>query len=205
MFDEKTMPPIDGLPRAFRIVSTSCVPSTQGRGVTYRVELYHDRACVTVTFSRAHPDTRLRVNQLASVWWKLPLVSTNGAIQIASLVLLEYPIKGVNLFETVPPRWGRERQLLKQAKELLDLLPVNIRLIVTAILWDGRRLRCFCERSASIRAWHVHLNDNLRHADKVGASVHLLAEGYPQANVGISLAEAILNDVGKVVEYETLG
>ncbi len=203
MFDEQTMRPISSLPRAFRIVSTSCLPSTQGRGVTYRVDLYHDKACVTVTFSRAHPDIRLCVNQLVSVWWKLPLVSTNGAIPIANLVLLEYPIKGVNLFETVPPRWGRDRELLKRGKELLDLLPLNIQRIVTAILWDSRRFRRFCEQSVSIRARRDHLNDQLRYAVKAGEGVHLLTERYSQDNVG--MAEAILNDVGKVVEYEMLG
>jgi len=205
MFDEQTMLHRDNMPRAFRIVSTSCVPSMQGSGVTYRVELYHDKACVTVTFSRAHPDIRLRVNVLASVWWKPPLVRTNGAIQIDNLVLLERPVKGLNLFETVPPRWSRDRELLKRAKELFASLPVNIQLIVTAILWDGRRLQCFCERSASIRAQHVHLKEGLRHTVKAGQDGRLLAARYPQANTGISLVEAILNDVGKVIENEIFG
>lgn len=205
MFEEQIIPPIDSLPGVFRILSTSCVPSSNGRGVVYRVELYHDKARMTVSFARAHPDIRMRVDQLASVRWKMPVVCNGGAIQISRLVLLEHPIKDINLFEMVPPSWVKDRELVNRAKKLLDNLPDNLRQLVTAILWDGSRFRRFCDRPASIRGHHAYRSGNLRHTVEVGESVSLLASQYPLANVGISLAAAILHDAGKAAEYDSWG
>lgn len=203
MFEEQTIPPIDTMPGVFRIVSTSCVPTPNGRGVSYRVELYHDKVQMSVTFTRAHPDIRLRADLLVSVRWKLPVTSVEGAIQISRLVLLEHPIKGVNPFEMVPPRWVKERNLVKQAKLLLDVLPDNLQQLVSAIFWDGVRFRMFCDRPASMRDHHSNRNGNLRHTVEVGEMVRLLASQYPQANLGISLTAALLHDAGKAAEYDT--
>jgi len=203
MFAEQTMPPIDTMPGVFRIVSTSCVPAPNGRGVTYRVELYHDRAQLAVTFTRSQPDIRLRADLLVSVRWKLPVTTIKGAIQISRLVLLEHPIKGVNPFEMVPPRWVKDRNLVRQAKNLLDALPDNLRQLVCSILWNGVRFRLFCDRPASMRDHHANLNGNLRHTVEVAEMVRLLASKYPQANLGISLTAALLHDAGKAAEYGT--
>jgi len=203
MFDEQTMPPIDTMPGIFRIVSTSCVPAPNGRGVSYRVELYHDKAQLAVTFTRSQPDIRLRADLLVSVRWKLPVVSVQGAIHISRLVLLEHPIKGVNPFEMVPPRWVKDRNLVRQAKNLLDALPDNLRQLACAIFWNGVRFRLFCDRPASMRDHHANLNGNLRHTVEVAEMVRLLASQYPQANLGISLTAALLHDAGKAAEYGT--
>lgn len=203
MFNEQTIPPIDSMPGVFRIVSTSCVPMQGGKGVAYRVELYHDKVQLTVTFNRSQPDIRLRTDLLVSVRWKLPAIMTRGALQIARLVLLEYPVKGVNPFETVPPRWVKDRSLVTKARNLLNALPDNLRQLVCAIFWDGVRFRLFCDRPASMRDHHSNRNGNLRHTVEVGEMVRLLASRYPQANLGISLAAALLHDAGKAAEYDT--
>jgi len=203
MFDEQNIPPIETMPGVFRIVSTSCIPMANGRGVAYRVELYHDRAQLTVTFTRSQPDIRLRADLLVSVRWKLPVVSVEGAIQISRLALMEHPVKEVNPFEMVPPRWVRDRDLVVQAKNLLETLPDNLKQLVSAIFWNGVRFRLFCDRPASIRGHHSSRNGNLRHTVEVAGMVRLLAKQYPQANLGISLAAALLHDAGKAAEYGT--
>src|SRR5487761_1935210 len=150
MFDSRTILSINELQSAYRIVSTICAPATNGHGVTYMVELYHDNASVTVTFNRTHPDSRIRVNQLVTVWWNhLPLVRINGAIQIANFLVLDVPNKCVDMFETVPPRWKCDRNLIRQVKEMLESLPLHIQKIVKATLWDGCRFKRFCKLAAS--------------------------------------------------------
>jgi 3'-5' exoribonuclease len=205
MFDEQTLPTIENMPSVFRIVSTSCVPAPNRRGVSYRVELYHDKAQLAVAFTRSQPDIRLRAGLLVSVRWKLPVTTDKGAVQISRLVLLEQPIKGVNPFEMVPPRWVRDRNLVRKARDLLDALPDNLRQLVCAIFWDGVRFGLFCDRPASIRDHHSKRNGNLRHTVEVAEMVRSLAGQYPQANLGISLAAALLHDAGKAAEYGTWG
>lgn len=205
MYDEHSIPPIDTLPGIYRVVSTSCVPTRNERGVEYRVELYHDKAQMTVQYTRSQPDVRLKVNMLVSVPWKLPAVSLKGAIQISRLVILEHPIKGINLFESVPPRWVKDRALIRQAREVLDALPNDQQHLVVAILWDGKRFRQFCESPSSISDHHAYRNGNLRQTVEVAEMVGLLSSKYPQANLGISLTAAILHDVGKAAEYSAWG
>jgi len=205
MFNENNIPPIHNLPGIYRIVSTSCVPSMSGRGVEYSIGIYHDKAQLTVAFSRSQPDIRLKVDMLVSVRWKFPVVSQGGAIQISRLVLLEQPVKGFNLFETVPPGWVKNRELVKNAQEILNCLPDNWHHLVTAIMWNGTRFSQFCENPSSISNHHAYRNGNLRHTVEVVEMVKLLSSKYPQANLGISLAAAILHDVGKAVEYRSWG
>lgn len=87
MFNENSISQLNSMPSAFRIVSTSCVPAKNCKGVTYFVELYHEKRCVTVTFNKTHPDTRIRVNRLVSVKWIQPMEQINGVIQIAQMVV----------------------------------------------------------------------------------------------------------------------
>jgi hypothetical protein len=158
---------------------------------------------MTVSFNRSHPDIQLRVSQLVMVSWKYPLRTTNGAVEVSSLVVLELPIKGVNLFETVPPSWIKDRRLVNQARWQLYLLPAGLRLTIKAILWDGRRFRAFLEQSASIRAQHVRLIDKQGHANKEVGKVSLHDVRFPRGLMHLSHAEALLNDVSKVIEYES--
>lgn len=205
MFDDRSMLTINELPSAYRIVSTSCVPATNGHGVTYLVELYHDKACVTVTFNRAHPDIRIHVNQLVSVWWNHPpVVRTNGAIQIANFVMLDYPSKCVDMFETVLPRWQCDRELIRQIREMLETLPIHIQQIVKAALWDGRRFKRFCKLAASRYAVGIYRLENPLDANKIEASVRAMADGKMKVNASNSKAEAFLQVVGKMLELETI-
>lgn len=201
MNNAATLPPIDQLPRIFRITAIKSTPSASRRGTEYRVDLFHEQASMTVSFTRSQPDTRLKPDMLVSVRWKLPVTCTDGAIQISRLVLLEHPVKGLNLFDTVPYDWVKDRALVKRARTLLDALPDNLHLLILAILWNGTRFRRFCNRPASLTGHHSHENGNLQHTVEVSENVILNGPCYPLANPGISLAAAWLHDMGKADEY----
>jgi 3'-5' exoribonuclease len=205
MSNEITIPPIDKLPCVFRIVSIISKPDSSGKCTHYRVELFHEKASMTVSFSRSQPDIRLKEDVLVSVRWKLPVFCTEGAIQISRLVLLEHPIGTLNLFETVPYHWVKDRQLVNRAKAIMDALPDNLSLLIIAILWNGARFHRFCNRPASVSGHHSFESGNLLHTVEVAETIQLNASRYPLANLGISLAAALLHDIGKADEYSQWG
>ena len=201
MHNPKTILAIDQMPGIFRIESITALPAADGSKTEYRAILYHDKIRITVSFCRFQPDIRLKANLLVSVRWRLPLNFIGGAIQISRLVLLEHPIKGFNLFETIPPTWVEDRDLVRRAQIIMDVLPGDMQHLITAVLWNGIRFYHFCDRPASVSDHHAYQNGNLRHTVEVAETVILLAEKYQLANLGISLAAAILHDVGKADEY----
>ncbi len=201
MLNENTIPQVNAFPPIFRVASTSCLPATNGKGVEYKVKLYHDDVQMTVSYSAAQPDIRLKVDHLVSVRWKLPIVYVEGAIQISRLVLLEKPVKGFNIFETVPPRWVKDRTLIHRAKQALDALPTNLHQLITAVLWDGKRFCRFCVGPSSIEYLPALKNENLLHTVQVTEIVKLISPHYPTAHQGIALASALLHDVGKAAGY----
>lgn len=197
----QTIPPIDQLPSVFRITAITATPAANNRGTEYRVDLFHEQVSMVVSFNRSQPDIRLKTDMLVSVRWKLPVTCVKGAIQISRLVLLEHPIKGTNLFETVPYAWVKDRKLVKRASTILSALPDNLHLLIITILWDGTRFRRFCNRPSSISGHHSHENGNLLHTIEVAENVRLNARCYPLANEGICIAAALLHDMGKADEY----
>ncbi len=201
MHNETLLPPLESLPYVYRVVSVKAIPSHNGRAMDYRVELYHDKASMTVQFNLGQPDVRLKANLLVSIRWKLPVNSIGGAIQISRLVLIERPLNNLNLFETVPHTWVKDRDLVNRAKQVVEKLPIDLQHLLNSVLWDGLRFRLFCDRPASVGNHHAYQTGNLRHTVEVAETVLLLAGRYPQANVGISLAAALLHDVGKSAEY----
>ena len=201
MPNEQFLPPIEKLPVIFRIVAITRSVGANGKSADYIVELFHEKASMTVSFSLGQADTRLKEDMLVSVRWKLPVCCVGGAIQICRLVLIERPIKGTNLFETVPYAWVKDRDLVKRAKSLMDAIPDNLNHLIVAILWNGIRFRHFCNRPASVSGHHSIVNGNLMHTVEVAETVMLNAAKYPQANQGICLAAALLHDVGKGEEY----
>lgn len=203
MLNENKIPQISDLPTIYRVTSTSCIPAPNKCGVVYRVGLYHDDAQLTVQYTSSQPDIRLKVDLLVSVRWKLPVVEVDGAIQIARLVILEHPIKGFNLFKTVPPRWVKDRHLVERAKDAVDALPSNLHQLINAVLWDGKRFCRYCVVPSSIDYIPMLKNQNLLHTVEVTEIVKLILPQYPTANQGITLAAALLHDVGKAAGYSS--
>ena len=201
----QNLPPISDLPYVYRIRSLLQEPLPNGCGVRYTIELYHEHIQLNVTFTRSQPDIRLRVNKLVSIRWKLTVLSSHGAIHISRLALIERPLRQFNLFDTVPPSWVSDRKLVTAARDMLDRLPSNLQHLFCAVMWDGFRFRRFCEAPSSLNNHHAYRNGNLKHTIETAENAMTIAKLFPQANLGICLAAALLHDVGKADEYVSCG
>jgi 3'-5' exoribonuclease len=80
-------------------------------------------------------------------------------------------------------------------------LPSNLQDLLRAILWEGRRFRQFCERPSSLNDHHAVRNGNFVHTIEVVGTIKMLADQFPQAHLGVSMAAGFLHDIGKAVEY----
>ena len=74
----------DLIPRIFCLENIQCSPCNTG-GFNYRATLYHDQACITVSFNCAEFDPSLETGQFVSVRWLPDMQSEYGAIQVAGL------------------------------------------------------------------------------------------------------------------------
>jgi 3'-5' exoribonuclease len=117
-------------------------------------------------------------------------------------VLLEYPIRTLDLFQTVPANWVPNRDLLERAGRLWGLLPLPWQELFNNVLWDSMRFYLVCVGPSSISGHHSETNGNLRHMVETGEAACALLPKYPAAHPHITLFAALMHDVGKAVEYQ---
>ncbi|MGE5621465.1 MAG: hypothetical protein ACM3VY_00415, partial [Candidatus Bathyarchaeota archaeon] len=108
------------LPPVFRLVKIDTVSAADGRSLTMTAVIFHERATLRVVWTSRQLDSRLQRGALVSVSWKgTPSVCQDGAVTIARLVPIAKPIWAVNLFDTVPPAWVKDRGLVARARSLV--------------------------------------------------------------------------------------
>ena len=90
-----------------------------------------------------------------------------GAIRIARLCVVERATPAVNLFETIPPRWVADRDLVARASTLWGSLNRPFQHLVNTVFWEGRRFQRFLVGPSSLNGHHCELNGNFRHAVEV--------------------------------------
>jgi 3'-5' exoribonuclease len=188
------------LPRIFRIQSIERLPSA-GHNVRNTAVLFHEGASIRVEWETQHPDTRLVVGSLASIRWSGSPKSVEGSIRIARLVPVERPEVGLNLFETIPARWLKDRDLAKRAARLWEYLPSNYRQLFNAVFWEGRRFQRFVIGPSSMKGHHAERNGNLRHSIEVAERALALATSDGAASVPMVVLAGLLHDAGKADEY----
>lgn len=108
-------------PKIFCIEDIQC--SSAGTGVNYRATLYHDQACITVTFNCSQCDKHLENGEFVSVCWLPEMHSDHGAIQVGGLTVLDglsgrAKLKNFNPFLAVPHTFSIDRHLVDCAREL---------------------------------------------------------------------------------------
>jgi len=123
---------LEKLPPVLRIQSITRLPF-DGKHVLWRATHFHERATLTVEWLSRHVDVRLTSGSVVSVRWQGRPVSTAGAVRIARMVLLERPDPALNLFETIPYAWLRDRSLVQRAARLWDALPRAFQHLFTAV------------------------------------------------------------------------
>lgn len=109
-------------PRIFCLEDIQCLPSDTG-GFSCRATLYHDQACITVSFNCPEHDPALKNGEFVSVRWLPAMHSNHGAIQVAGLTVLnsltkDFNPKKFNPFLTVPHSWSVDRHLINCARDL---------------------------------------------------------------------------------------
>ncbi|MGZ8271708.1 MAG: hypothetical protein ACXW1T_10860, partial [Methylophilus sp.] len=85
-------------------------------------------------------DTRLSIGQLVSVRWKGRLSINTGNIVISRLVPIVSVQSHINLLDTIPIEWCKDRSLVNRASKLIELFSAHYRNVFNTIFWDSKRL-----------------------------------------------------------------
>ncbi|NMG27980.1 HD domain-containing protein [Aromatoleum evansii] len=195
---------VERLPLVFRIQSIARLPF-DAKAIRTCATLFHERATIRVEWLSQHPDVRLTVGSLVSIRWSGRAVTFDGAVRIARLVLIEKPVPALNLFDTIPHRWLRDRELAKRGAALWKELPRGFQHLFNAIFWDGGRFRRFVEGPSAINGDHHVRNGNLRHSIDVAGRAMEVAAAYPAAHMQVLILASLLHDAGKADEYRLAG
>ena len=130
-------------PQIFCLEDIQCSPVDTG-GFNYRATLYHDQACITVSFNGTERDPNLKNGEFVSVRWLSAMQSDHGAIQVAGLIVLNYPMKdfnpkNFNPFQSVPHTWSVDRHLINCARDLWGISSQEMqRLLFSTVLAHPR-------------------------------------------------------------------
>lgn len=201
MLELKTPLDIPALPSTFRLTSYS-EKAIDHKSTECTATLFHEKASLKVRWTTARPDHRIKPNLLVSPRWTTArMIGEDGTIRISRLVLIELPEPMENLFNLVPTGWVRDRNLLRKASELIDVLPRAHRHLFNAIFWDGERFRRFCTGPSSMNGHHNGDNGNLRHAIDVAQMMREWAGRNDITSMPLTILAGLLHDAGKADEY----
>ena len=188
------------LPQVYRLISLQ----THDRGdgtLCFTAQLFHERTQMKVRWTGCHADERLKHGTLVGPRWTGPGSSEDGCLLIARLAVMERPVKNVALFETVPPGWVRDRELVKRAHGLMSALPDAYQRLLAAIFWDGVRFHGLCTGPSSMQGHHAERCGNLRHTVEVAEQVRALCLDRAYVHRDLAVLSALLHDAGKAAEY----
>lgn len=188
------------LPPIFRVQSISRLPIDEHYALN-RAALFHERASLMVEWPSRRIDARLGVGSLISIRWLGRPESLNGAVRISRLVPLERPEAALDLFETIPTGWVKERALVSRASALWQRLPLHFQHLFNATFWDAWRLQRYLQGASSLKGHHSSTHGNLRHTLEVAEDALKMADGQALACPDVLLMAALLHDAGKADEY----
>lgn len=129
-------------PEIYRLLSIIRLPHPQG-GQHVRAEVYCHPYRGSVEWWAKGTDPHLIVGSLVKVLGKIIEVEGYGPILLGKLVRVERAVSGINLFKTVPDRWGVSPMLLSEAKQQIDKLPITVRHVFNQVFWARERLAHF--------------------------------------------------------------
>jgi 3'-5' exoribonuclease len=141
--DEDIPQNIPILPRIYRIVELS-YSETSVNQIRYLATIFHAHAVMRVTWVTNKHNPSLIQGNLVSPRWLGKTCCENGAIRISRLVAMECPEHWVNLFQTIPHEWVKDRVLIERAAKLMQILPCTTRYIFNCNYWQGERLMNIC-------------------------------------------------------------
>ena len=190
---------VEQLPRVLRIQSIAQLRNIGAESIN-RAVLTHQRCKLCVDWIADTTDHRLYRHRLVSLQPAQTASSQHGALRIERLLPAEQPLPTLNLFETVPPGWVKDRRLVRRAAELWEELPRPLAALVNAVLWEGRRFHRFVTGPASLQQDPRVRNGNFMHSIEVAERARALARQHPQADVPLLIASGLLHNVAKAEE-----
>lgn len=190
------------LPRIYRLQSIERLPFNEECRMN-RAVLFHEQASLSVEWLSERTDVRLVVGTLVSIRWLGRPTSHGGAIRISRLVPMQRPEVEVNIFETVPWRWAKDRELLKRAARLWETLSPPFRMLFNVTLWEADRFRRYLLCPSSLGSHHAEPFGNLRHSVETAEHALSLAALEPKANLDVVILAALIHDAGKADEYQS--
>lgn len=188
------------LPSILRVQSIERHPAPEGH-ILARAVLFHESASLNVEWLARQVDVRIVQGCLVSVRWLGNPTSTDGRVRIARLAMMEHPDPDTDLFQLVPTAWVKERDLVKQASQLWQRLPVGFRHLFNAIFWDGKRFQRYLMGPGSLEHHHNRINGNFRHSLDVAGLAQAMGRSHADVCEPILVLGALIHDAGKADEY----
>lgn len=164
--------------------------------------IFHEQASLRVFWTVRQPDMRISPGVLVKISWAGHPQSQEGAIRIVRLILVEIPVSYLNLFDTIPSSWVKDRILIQRASALMDWLPQDLRYLFNGIFWEGRRFHRFIVGPSSLNGHHNLTNGNFMHTVDVAERCLELATRESLACRSVLVMASLLHDAGKADDYQ---
>ena len=132
-------------------------------------------------------------------------ICKEGQILIQTLNKVQKPTASINLFDTVPHKWVKNRELIRKAQEILRSLPEHYRYLLNAIFWEHTRFYRFLVVPYSLKNQYKFNNGLLRYTlHLVTTAIKLLKEESTVSRDLLTVA-AFLQEAGKADKYTYKG
>lgn len=123
-------------------------------------------------------------------------------LAIARLLPAEKADEQTNLFDTVPPNWVADRNLVERGRALIHQLPRRFRHLFNAIFWNGHRFLRYVTVPAALQGAHTEISGNLRHSIELVESALRMSAGDRLVFRPLIILGGLLYDAGKAEEYK---
>ena len=191
------------LPRVMRIVKIAIAPNGSTNEYRHQALLYAQGVHIAVEWFARQPHNQLSCSGLVTIVYKgIKPISIDGHLQIIRLCRLDRPDMSYNLFETAPPDWFINKDILARAIQAWELLDDKNQHLLNAICFDGDFFKRFCTGPSSVSHHHSYLNGNLEHTLEVADYITSSIKHYKTADLQLALIYGWLHDVGKADEYQ---
>ena len=191
------------LPRVMRIVKINLASNGPTNEFRHQAVLYSQGAHIAVEWLARQRHDQLSCNGLVTIAYRgIKPISIDGRLQIIRLCRLDRPDMSYNLFETAPPDWFINKDILARAIQAWEQLDDKNQHLLNAICFEGDFFKRFCTGPSSVSHHHSYINGNLEHALEVADYITNRIRQYKTANLQLVLIYGWLHEIGKADEYQ---